>query len=102
MRVRLTEYELRKKFVYITVYQAVTAEVKVAELKLNLFLIATGPYHLDFPIRYTNKTEGRVSIDVRINEVVDVRVVSRSASVTLLEDRRDEVFTYTLKSVVEA
>lgn len=88
-RVRLTEYELRKKFVVISVFQAVGTEVKVAELKLNLFLIATGPYHQDFPIRYTNKAEGRVSLDVRISEVVDLRIESLHASATLLEDRRN-------------
>ena len=71
----------------------------MAELKLNLFLIATGPYHQDFPIRYTNKCEGRMSIDIRVTEVVDIHMESKLASVTLLEDRRDEGFKYTLKSV---
>jgi hypothetical protein len=65
-----------------------------------LFLIATGPYHQDFPIRYTNKVEGRISIDVRISEVVDIKMETRSAAVTLLEDRPGETFKYTLKSIV--
>lgn len=52
---------------YINVFQVGAVETKVAELKLNLYLIATGPYHLDFPIRYTNKMEGRASIDVKIS-----------------------------------
>jgi hypothetical protein len=53
--------------VYINVFQVGAVETKVAEIKLNLYLIATGPYHLDFPIRYTNKMEGRASIDVKIS-----------------------------------
>lgn len=49
---------------FVSVYHS---EVKVAEVKLNLFLIATGPFHLDFPLKYTNKAEGRFSLDVRIS-----------------------------------
>jgi len=41
-----------------------------------------------------------MSIDIRVTEVVDIHMESKLASVTLLEDRRDEGFKYTLKSVV--
>jgi hypothetical protein len=77
-------------------------DVRVADIKFNLYLIATGPYHQDFPIRYTNKTFGRICADIRISQVVDTVISAHSATVTLIKERPAEAFNFTIKTIVKA
>lgn len=59
--------------------------VKVAEMQFNLFLIATGPYHLDFPIKYSNRAIGRICVDVRLSQMLNSRIETKFATVTLIK-----------------
>jgi hypothetical protein len=77
----MNEYQLRKTFLNVFVKYK---DIKVAELQFNLFLIATGPYHLDFPIRYANKTHGRLCIDVRLSQIFNSQIETKFATVTLI------------------
>jgi hypothetical protein len=45
---QMTEYEMRKKFLIITFLDK--SSLNVGTLKINLFLLATGPFHQDFAI----------------------------------------------------
>ena len=39
----------------------------MAEIKLNLYRIASGPAHLTFPLKFSSKSEGRLSMDVHFS-----------------------------------
>ncbi len=80
----MDELQLRKTFLIVIVRHN---DAKVAELQLNLYLIATGPYHHDFPLRSSNKTEGRICADLRISQILNSIIAVRSASVTLVKER---------------
>lgn len=94
---QMNEWQLRKTFVNVYVLHE---DAKVGEIRLNLYLIATGPYHQDFPIKFTNKTAGRICADVRISQVVDTVVAAQSATVTLIKERPAETFNFTIKAIV--
>jgi hypothetical protein len=79
---QMDELQLRRNFLHVYVNHE---EDRVADIQFNLYLIATGPYHLDFPIKYTSKSVGRICIDVRISQIVEAVVSVSSATVTLIK-----------------
>jgi hypothetical protein len=93
----MNEYQLRKTFLNIFVKHK---DIKVGELQFNLFLIATGPYHLDFPIRYANKSQGRLCTDVRLSQIFNSKIETKLATVTLIRERPGETFNYSIKTIV--
>jgi hypothetical protein len=64
----MTEYELRKKFLSINFYTHNKEEV--GSMKINLYLISTGPYHQDFLINFKNKKSGRISFDLKLSQII--------------------------------
>lgn len=78
----MNEYQLRKSFLLVHIKHQ---GVKVAEIQFNLFLIATGPYHLDFPITYANRAQGRVCVDIRLSQIFLSRIETKFATVTLIK-----------------
>ena len=68
---KLTEYQLRREWITISLF---FNELKVSELRLNLYKIATGPAHITFPLELTNKMESRLSMDVFVREWVNIFV----------------------------
>lgn len=43
-------------------------------LKINLFVICTGPYHQDFFLEFKNGKSGRISFDFKVSQLIDVRL----------------------------
>lgn len=88
LKLSLTEYQLRKAFLTMSVFAVLqSGDLKVSEIKFNLYMVATGPYHHDFPIRYANKSEGRLSVDIRMAELVELELKSGESAVWLNDDR---------------
>lgn len=93
----MDELQLRKTFLHVYVNHE---EDRVGDIRFNLYLIATGPYHLDFPVKYTNKTVGRICVDVRISQIVETVISVQSATVTLVKERPAETFSFNIKTIV--
>jgi len=48
----------------------------VAKVKINLYLITTGPYYHDFELKFPNGKAGRISFDLKISQIIDVKIKS--------------------------
>ena len=75
-------------------------DIKMSEIRLNLFRIASGPAHLTFPMALTSKVEPRLSMDVHFSELVNVLVDVVSAEVDLDKHRPEEDFNFTFRTIV--
>ena len=58
----MTEYELRKNFLEVTIRNE--NKKIVGKVSINLFLITTGPFHQDFELVFANGKIGRISFDL--------------------------------------
>ena len=77
---KTTLYELRKQFATLSVCDK---EGKVINsLKINMYLLATGPYHLDFGIPLPDAPNTRISFDLRISQEVKMRIKVNEAELT--------------------
>jgi hypothetical protein len=77
----MTEYELRKQFLEVSILRG-DGEV-VASIKINLFLIATGPFHQDFALSFPSQRTGRISFDLKISQIIDLRIESLESEILL-------------------
>lgn len=46
----------------------------LGSLKINMYLISVGPYHLDFEIPMNAANKPRISFDFKISQVVNIRI----------------------------
>lgn len=46
----------------------------LGSLKINMYLISVGPYHLDFEIPMNATNKPRISFDFKISQVVNIRI----------------------------
>ena len=76
----MNEYQLRKNCLYISVQNQL--QKRVAFLKINLYLIATGPFHLNLAVNW-GETSGRISFDLKMSQIISLQVASRSAHIEL-------------------
>lgn len=68
----LSSYETRSKFLKVTVLTG--QNKKLHELKINLYRIMIGPSHHDFNIGQKDKSYGRLIFDIRIAEIILVKL----------------------------
>lgn len=73
----MTEYELRKQFLEVAVLKEDSQQV--ARIKINLFLITTGPFHQDFAIHFPNGKTGRISFDLKISQIINLKIQSEES-----------------------
>lgn len=67
-------------------------------LKINLYILATGPYHQDFAV---NDKGVRVSFNLKIAQLVKVRIVTDQAEMIPREkEYPGDRFAFTLRSIV--
>ena len=59
-----SEYDLRKEFMIIAFFDEHSNQV--GHLKINLYLLATGPYHQDFSISLQKAESARLSFNLKI------------------------------------
>jgi hypothetical protein len=74
--------------------------VKLATVNLNIYKIAVGPYHQDFPIKFSDKKSGRISLDVKISQLVEIIIQPMRVGIDLVTEHPGEVFYYTLRILV--
>jgi len=79
----MTEAELRGKLLRISVRNQLDREV--ATVSFNLFLVSRGPYHHNFPLVYSGRPNGRISLDVRMSRLIDLTITTESVAVELLK-----------------
>lgn len=65
---KLTMYQMCKRYLIVNVFA--DNRQKVASLKLNLYQISVGPYHQDFLLKASEKRQARISMDVKISQIV--------------------------------
>ena len=70
----MTEYELRKQFLEVSILKEDGEQV--GSIKINLFLIATGPFHQDFALVFPLQKTGRISFDLKMSQIVDLKIES--------------------------
>lgn len=63
------QYQLRTNFLKIHAFDDHGKEI--ANLKINLYYIVSGPYHHDFSV---GKKDARLIFDLKISEVVEVEI----------------------------
>jgi len=73
---------------------------RVGFIRINLFLIATGPYHQDFAVGFANGKTGRISFDLKISQIVAVKIELLSAEISLLRAHPGEAFSFSIKTIV--
>lgn len=85
---QMTEYELRKSYLEVSLMNQ-NKEV-VGVIKLNLFLIVTGPFHQDFAIQFKNEKYGRISFDLKISQIIELKIQSLLAEIYLIKKHPGE------------
>ena len=73
-----TAYELRCKFLIV---EALDEKGKIiSSMKINLFMIATGPYHHDFSFNI-GKTPARLQFDFKISQYIDTKIICNETEI---------------------
>lgn len=62
---------MRKKFLIITFYDK--SSLEVGYLKINLYLLANGPFHQDFAINLKDDPAARVSFNLKIAQIIKMK-----------------------------
>jgi len=58
-----------------------------------------GPYHQDFPIKLSDGGNYRLSLDVRVSQLVQLSIQPINVSIDLVNEHPGEVFSYTLRTI---
>jgi hypothetical protein len=72
----------------------------VGGVRINLYLITTGPFHQDFAVEFANGRTGRISFDLKISQIIAVKIELQSAEIALLRDHPGEEFSFSIKTIV--
>ena len=62
---------MRKKFLVIIFYDK--NAVEVGNLKVNMYLLANGPFHQDFAINLKDDPAARVSFNLKIAQIIKMK-----------------------------
>lgn len=62
---------MRKKILIITFFDKNNLEI--GNLKINLYLLATGPFHQDFAIKLKDDPAARVSFNLKIAQIIKMK-----------------------------
>lgn len=62
---------MRQKFVVLTFFDRNSLEV--GNLKINLYILATGPFHQDFAINLKDDPAARVSLNLKIAQIIKMK-----------------------------
>jgi hypothetical protein len=70
----MTEYELRQRFLVVEAMDCHGAVL--GKLKLNMFTLWNGPYHLDFALPPIKGGNWRVSFNFKISQGIHIRIAN--------------------------
>jgi hypothetical protein len=68
----MNEYQLRKKALEVTAYNK--SKTPIGSLKINLFNIWVGPYHLDFKLELEKCPTTRISFNFKISQGIQLKI----------------------------
>jgi hypothetical protein len=92
-------WEVRQKFITITIND--DQNKAIGSLKINLYLLATGPYHQDFSIPLPKAPGARLSFNLKMAQLVKIRM--RINDVKLVPKNKEfpgDTFAFALRSIV--
>ncbi len=101
LQFKATLYEMRQKFITITI--ADDQNKLMGSLKINLYLLATGPYHQDFSVPLPKAPGARISFNLKIAQNVKIRI--RLNEVKLIPKNKEfpgDMFAFGMRSIVLA
>lgn len=96
---KATLLQIRQKFIAIAVTD--DQNKPIGTLRINLYLLATGPYHQDFAIPLPKAPGARLSFNLKIAQLVKMRL--RLHEVRLLPKNKEfpgDMFAFGLRSIV--
>ena len=96
---RTSLYELRKNFATVGICDPEGKQV--SSIKINMYLLATGPFHQDFAVPLPDAPHARLSFDLRISQSVKMRVKVNEAEL-VPKDREypGDTFAFCLRAIV--
>lgn len=93
------EYELRKKFLEVEAFN-IKKQV-MGSLRINMYIIWTGPYHLDFKLPIKDCKTCRVSFNFKMSQGITVKIQNTSTEMLPNQPKTEgQRFTYTLSAIV--
>ncbi|CAD8159681.1 unnamed protein product [Paramecium pentaurelia] len=99
----ITEEQLKKQYLNVTLMTP--NNENIASIQINLFLIATGPQHMDY--EYTGlinkkQQQGKISFDFKIAQIIKVNIVPQLMEFNMNEPLIHSEYYYSLKMVTSA
>ncbi|CAD8078040.1 unnamed protein product [Paramecium sonneborni] len=99
----ITEEQLKKQYLIVTLLT--TNNENIAQIQINLFLIATGPQHIDY--EYTGlinkkQQQGKISFDFKIAQIIKVSIIPQFMEFNMNEPLIHSEYYYSLKMVTQA
>lgn len=95
----MTEYQLRNKFLVIEAYN--THDKLLGSLRMNMYVLWVGPYHLDFHFDLPKAPNCRISLNFKISQGLHLTIDNLSTELIPLEPKfLEDRFTYTIEAVV--
>jgi hypothetical protein len=90
---------MKQKFVSISLVD--DQNKIIASLKINLYLLATGPYHQDFAIPLPKAQGARISFNLKIAQMVKLRIkINEVELIPNMKEFPGDIFAFCLKSIV--
>lgn len=101
MECKMNEYQLRLKFLIVEAYDRKKA--LLGSLKINLYLIWRGPYHINLPLSLPDSSEARIAFNFKISQSVHL-VIENTETVMLPNTKKDskELYTFWIEPIVVA
>jgi hypothetical protein len=97
---KVSLYDMRNKFIAIAITD--DHNQTIGRLKINLFLLATGPYHQDFAIPLPKAQGARLSFNLKIAQLV--RMHLKFQEVRMIPKDKEfpgDTFAFELRSIVK-
>jgi hypothetical protein len=72
----------------------------VGFLRINMYLICVGPYHLNFEIPMGTPSPPRISFDFMVSQVVHMRIDTLETQIYNMKEVLGEEYAFSLKTLV--
>ncbi|CAD8207514.1 unnamed protein product [Paramecium octaurelia] len=95
-QLKTTEEQLKQKFVVVEI-QNENGE-QISSFKLNLYQLATGPFHVDYEFSQVgSRKHGKVSLDFKMAQILVVRFIPKLIDFTLKEPLSHNEYCFQLR-----
>jgi hypothetical protein len=74
----------------------------VGRLKMNMFMLWTGPYHLDFKLETVKAGNCRISFNFKISQGIHIKITNPYTEMAPLQEVfAGERFAYSIEAIVD-